>query len=370
MVEAVTGGPGRLSTPPFLLLLFPIMKTVFRTDSGVRRAVAPAILGAVALTAMAACGGGVSEPDPLVVYCGRGESLVGPVVAAFTEETGISVDIRYGGTADLAAQILEEGDQSPADVYYGQDAGALGQLALERRLSPLSDTVLDRVPERFRDPGGRWVGTTGRARVFVYNTELLTPEDVPEDIWGFTDEKWRGRIGWAPTNGSFQAFVTALRVLEGEDRAREWLTGVLANEPLAYSGNTAIYRAVADGEVELALSNHYYLHRFLAQEGPGFTARSIFPTAGGAGALINISGGGVVDTASNAEAAEQFLSYLLTDEVQERFARTTFEYPLVEGVPTDASVTPMSEIIPLDLDLGDLEDLRGTLDLLREVGAL
>ena len=344
------------------------MKTVFKTDS-LRRSAALAFVAAVPLSGIAACGG-AGEPDPLVVYCGRGESLVGPVVAAFTEETGIAVDIRYGGTADLAAQILEEGDQSPADVYYGQDAGALGQLGLEGRLAPLSAEVLNRVPTRFRDPGGRWVGTTGRARVFVYNTELLSPEDVPEDIWGFTDEKWRGRIGWAPTNGSFQAFVTALRVLEGEDLTREWLTGVLANEPVAYSGNTAIYRAVADGEVELALSNHYYLHRFLAQEGPGFTARSVFPAGGGAGALINISGGGVVDTARNPAAAERFLAFLLTDAVQEQFARETFEYPLVEGIPTDPSVTPMSEAAALDLNLADLEDLRGTLDLLREVGAL
>ncbi len=348
-----------------------MMKTVFTTvssEAGRRGLLVGAGLLLGALFA-GACGG-PAAPESIVVYCGRGESLVGPVVAAFQEETGIQVDIRYGGTADLAAQILEEGDQSPADVYYGQDAGALGQLALEGRLAPLPAAVLDRVPAGFRDPGGRWVGTTGRARVFVYNTEALAPEDVPETIWGFTDPKWRGRIGWAPTNGSFQAFVTALRVLEGEDRAREWLTSVLANEPVAYSGNTAIYRAVADGEVELALSNHYYLNRFLAQEGPGFTARSVSPAGGGAGGLINISGGGVVDTASNPEGAQRFLEYLLTAAIQERFARETFEYPLVPGIATDPSVTPMSEVSPPELDLGDLEDLRGTLDLLRDVGAL
>lgn len=316
--------------------------------------------------------GCTGDPDPgtLTIYCGRGESLVGPVVQAFEEDTGIRVDIRYGGTADLAAQILEEGDQSPADVYYGQDAGALGQLAAEGRLRPLPASILDRVLPRFRDPNGRWVGTTGRARVFVYNTELLTPEDLPETIQGFTDPRWRGRIGWAPTNGSFQAFVTALRLLEGEEAAGEWLEGVLANEPVAYPNNTAIYQAVADGEVELALSNHYYLFRFLVQHGSEFPARTVSPRGGGAGGLINISGGGVVDTAANPEAAERFLAYLLTEAVQERFARETFEYPLVPGVPTDANVTPLAEIDPPDLELGDLDDLRGTLDLLREVGAI
>lgn len=316
-----------------------------------------------------ACGGG-SAPETLTIYCGRGESLVGPVVASFMEETGIRVEIRYGGTADLAAQILEEGAESPADVYYGQDAGALGQLASEGRLRPLPAEILDRVGERFRDPGGRWVGTTGRARVFVYNTELLTPEDLPEDIWGLTDPKWKDRIGWAPTNGSFQAFVTALRVLEGEERAAEWLAGIVANEPKAYSGNTGIYQAVADGEVEVGLSNHYYLFRFLDQQGEGFPARAVSPTAGGAGSLINISGGGVLDTAANPEAAERFLGYLLTDPVQQDFADRTFEYPLAPGIATDPAVIPLSEVRPPDLELGDLEDLRGTLDLLREAGAL
>ena len=324
------------------------------------------VIGAVA--SFAACGGGA--PETLTIYCGRGESLVGPVVERFMAETGIQVEVRYGGTADLAAQVLEEGEVSPADVYYGQDAGALGQLAAEGRLRGLSAEILDRVPEGFRDPGGRWVGTTGRARVFVYNTELLGPEDLPDSIWGFTEPEWKDRIGWAPTNGSFQAFVTAIRVLEGEERAEEWLRGVLANEPKAYSGNTAIYQAVADGEVEVGLSNHYYLFRFLEQQGEDFPARSVSPTGGGAGSLVNISGGGVLDTAQNPEGAERFLAYLLSDAVQADFAARTYEYPLVAGVATDPAVIPLDQIRPPALELGDLEDLRGTLDLLRAVGAL
>ena len=346
------------------------MKAIFNITKGISAArFGELAAAAIVLTAAAGCTG-APEPETLTIYCGRGESLVGPVVQAFQEETGTQVEIRYGGTADLAAQILEEGDQSPADVYYGQDAGALGQLASEGRLSPLPESILDRVSSRFRDPNGRWVGTTGRARVFVYNTELLTLEDLPDTIHGLTDPRWKGRIGWAPTNGSFQAFVTAVRRLEGEDAAREWLEGVLANDPVAYPNNTAIYQAVADGEVELALSNHYYLFRFLVQQGPEFAARTVSPAGGGAGGLINISGGGVVNTAANPEAAERFLAYLLTESVQERFARETFEYPLVEGIPTDPAVTPLSEINPPDLALGDLDDLRGTLDLLREVGAI
>ncbi len=325
--------------------------------------------GILASAFLAGCGG-AEAPTSLTVYCGRGESLVGPVVEAFEQETGIRMEVRYGGTADLAAQILEEGDRSPADVYYGQDAGALGQLTAEGRLLPLPDSVLSQVPARFRDSGGRWVGTTGRARVFVYNTDILTPGELPESIEGITDPKWKGRIGWAPTNGSFQAFVTAIRVLQGEDAARAWLEGVMANEPRAYANNTAIYQAVASGEVELALSNHYYLFRFLVQQGDEFPARTVSPGGGGAGGLINISGGGVVDTTDNREAAEQFIAFLLSPEIQARFAAETFEYPLVPGIPTDPRVPPITSLNPPDLPLGDIADLHGTLDLLTEVGAI
>ncbi len=324
------------------------------------------LAGVLAAAFLAGCG----APEPiLTVYCGRGESLVAPVIAAFEQETGIRTEARYGGTADLAAQILEEGDQSPADVYYGQDAGALGQLAAEGRLLPLPESILGRVSARFRDSAGRWVGTTGRARVFVYNTDMLAPEEVPESIEGIADPKWKGRIGWAPTNGSFQAFVTAVRALQGEDAARAWLEGVMANEPRAYANNTAIYQAVADGEVELALSNHYYLFRFLVQQGDDFPARTVSPSDD-AGGLINISGGGVVDATDDREAAERFLAFLLSPEIQARFAAETFEYPLVPGIPTDPRVPPLSSLNPPDLPLGDIADLQGTLRLLTEVGAI
>src|SRR5690606_2385130 len=180
---------------------------------------------------------GSLEGGSLVIYSGRSEELVGPLVERFEEETGISVEIRYGDTAEMAAQILEEGSNSPADVYYGQDAGALGALANEARLVELTDDVLSLLPDGLKDHEGRWVGTSARARVVVYNTEKLSEDDLPDSILDFTDPEWSGRLGWAPTNGSFQAFVTALRVLEGEDGARAWLEGIQANRPKVFEGN-------------------------------------------------------------------------------------------------------------------------------------
>ena len=310
------------------------------------------------------------EPSKLVIYSGRNENLVGPLIQQFQEESGIQVEVRYGGTAELAATILEEGKNSPADVFYGQDAGALGALNKAGRFAPLPQAILERVPERFRSRDGNWVGTSGRARVFVYNTEELTEDDLPDDHWGLTDPRWKGQVGWAPTNGSFQAFVTAMRVLEGEEKAREWLEAMIANDVQVYPKNTPIVDATARGEILVGLVNHYYLYRFIAEEGESFPARNYHPRGGGPAAMINVAGAGILDTAQHPEAAEKFVAFLLSETAQRYVAETTFEYPLVEGVPAHPMLTPLDQIPVPDLDLNDLDDLQGTLELLREVGAL
>jgi iron(III) transport system substrate-binding protein len=305
----------------------------------------------------------------LVIYSGRNENLVGPLIEQFQAETGITVEIRYGGTAEMAATILEEGANSPADVFYGQDAGALGALEQAGRLQTLPEDVLNMVDPRFSSQEGGWFGTSGRARVFVYNTNEVAAGDLPGDIWDLLAPEWQSRVGWAPTNGSFQAFVTALRVLEGEDRAREWLEGMIANGVQSYAGNTQIVEAVGRGEVDLGLTNHYYLIRFLT-ENPDFPARNYHPAEGGAGAMINIAGVGIIDTAANIEAARAFVVYLLSEEAQQYFVAQTNEYPLVEGIAVSDLLVPMEEINVPGINLTDLADLQGTLELLQDVGAL
>ena len=236
-----------------------------------------------------------SEPaeGTIVVYSGRSEELVGPLFEQFTEDTGIEVEARYGDSAEMASLILTEGENSPADVFFTQDAGALGAVAEEGLLTTLGEDLLGRVDERFRSASGEWVGVSGRARVVAYNTEALTEADLPDSILDFTDPEWAGRIGWAPTNGSFQAFVTALRVIEGEDAAREWLEGIQANDPMVYDGNAAALEAVAAGEVDVAFINHYYLHQRLAEE-PDSAAANHFLTDGDPGALVNVAGAGIL----------------------------------------------------------------------------
>lgn len=306
----------------------------------------------------------------LVIYSGRNENLVGPLIEQFQTDTGIQVEVRYGGTSEMAATILEEGANSPADVFYGQDAGALGALSQAGRLAPLSADVLELVDGRFRSTDGDWIGASGRARVLVYNTDLVSEADLPADVWGLTEARWQGKIGWAPTNGSFQAFVTALRVLEGEEQARAWLEAMIANGVHSFANNTSIVEATGRGEIEAGLVNHYYLLQFLAEQGEAFPARNhFFPTAT-AGAMINVAGAGVINTAAHPQAAQTFLAYLLSPSAQQYFADQTNEYPLIPGVSLNPILPPLDELVTPALDLADLEDLQGTLELLQDVGAL
>lgn len=306
----------------------------------------------------------------LVIYSGRSEELVGPIFEQFEARSGVDVQVRYGETAELAATILEEGENSPADLFFAQDPGALGALDDEGRLAELPQEILDRVPARFRADDGDWVGTSGRSRVVAYNTEALSDGDLPTSIFGFTDPEWEGRIGWAPTNGSFQAFVTALREIEGEERAREWLEGIQANDPFEYPDNLTALEGVASGEVDVAFVNHYYLFQVREEQGDDVPVRNYYLKNGDPGALVLAAGAGVLDSAENPEAAESFLEFALSREAQQYFADDTYEYPLVEGVETDEELVPLSEIQSPKIDLSNLDDLQGTLELLQETGVL
>jgi len=306
--------------------------------------------------------------EALTVYSGRSESLVGPVVESFTEATGIEVEVKYADTAELAAILLEEGDRSPADIYFAQDAGALGAVADAGLLASLPGELLDLVPAVFSDVDGQWAGVSGRARTAAYTT--TEDLELPDSILGFTDPMWSGRIGWAPANGSFQAFVTALRVIQGEEAARAWLEGILANDPVAYPNNTTAVEGVAAGEVDVAFVNHYYLLRLIAENGEDYPVAQQFFGRGDPGALVNVAGVGQVSSTNQPEAAAAFIEYLLSDGAQTYFSESTYEFPLVEGIAADPRLPAIDTIEAPDVDLSALADLQGTVELLREVGAI
>jgi iron(III) transport system substrate-binding protein len=344
----------------------PAPATGSRTPTGGRaRTRALALLLAGALLA-AGCSRG--DDQTLVVYSGRNENLVADVFAAFTATSGIAVEVRYGDTAALAIQLLEEGAASPADLFFAQDAGALAALEQADMFAELPADVLDLLDVRYRSRTGAWTGITGRARTLVHSTTALDEADVPTSVLDLVDPRWKGRIGWAPTNGSFQSFVTAMRLTLGEAATRTWLEGMVANEPVILPNNTAIVEAVGRGEIVIGLTNHYYLPRFTAED-PSFPAANRY-LPGDVGGMVNVAGIGVLASSKRSEAALELVRYLLSEQVQADFGARVdaAEFPLRFGI-TSPLLPDLTSLDAPDIDLGRLEDLQGTLDLLTAVGA-
>ncbi|MFW7414869.1 iron ABC transporter substrate-binding protein [Demequina sp. SO4-18] len=305
------------------------------------------------------------------LYAGRDQELIDPLIEQFEAESGISVEVRYAGSTELAALLLEEGDASPADVFLAQDAGALGAVAKADMFATLPEAVSETVPAGFTSTDGSWVGVTGRARVIVYDAEQLSADQVPSTVAALTDEQWASQVGIAPTNASFQSFVTALRVLEGEDAAQEWLEGMSANDVQIYAKNTPILEAANAGEIQLGLINHYYWYRMAAEVGAdNMRAQLAFPEAGDAGGIVNVTGAGLLNAASEDADALEFVEYLVSESAQQYFVDNTYEYPLIEGVPAPEGLPALDTLTNPELDLSDLDSLGETTDLLVEVGLL
>ena len=324
---------------------------------------------ALALLA-AGCGGDEAASGPLTVYSGREEELVAPLFEKFTDATGVDVEVRYGDSAELAATIAEEGDNSPADVFFAQDPGSLG--AVDPQLEELPQATLDRVAARFRDAEGRWVGTSGRTRVLAYNTDRVQESDLPASVLELTGPEWKGRVGVAPTNASFQAFVTAMRLSLGDERTREWLEGLRANGAKTYEKNLPIVEAVAAGEVDVGLVNHYYLALVKEEQPDAPVANHLFE-AGDPGTLVSVAGAGVLASTDQRDDAEAFVEFLLSEHAQRFYVDEAEEneYPLVAGIDPPAGLVPLDEIQGPDVELTAFgAELESTVELLRETGWL
>jgi len=311
-----------------------------------------------------------NDADTLTVYSGRSEDLIAPLIEQFAEESGFDVAVRYAGSAEIAATLLEEGENSPADVVFTQDPASIGSVALAGLLAPLPAGLLGFVPEQFSDSDGRWVGISGRARTVVYDTATLGPEDLPPTEDGLIDPVWEGDVGIAPANGSFLAFVAAKILLDGEAATLSWLEGMAANDAPSYPNNSSIVSAVADQQLPSGLVNHYYLLRRLVEQ-PEATAANHFFTEPTAGSLVMPSGAGIMVTSESTEGAEAFIEFLLSEYAQSYFATQTFEYPLVPGVPADPRLPSIENIPTPDIDLSELASVldRAT-DLVAEAGLL
>ena len=321
---------------------------------------------AVLAVSLAACGSSGDEKT-LTLYSGRIEPILGTALEQYEKASGWKVKARYGDSPSLAATLAEEGKNSPADLFFSQDAGSLDAVEKQGLLLTLPPDILAMVPKRFRSTTGAWVGTTGRSRVIAYGPKVKRSE-LPDSPLELTGEQWKGRIGWAPTNASMQGYITALRLVEGEDVAKKWLEGMVANDAQVYDSNIPVRDAIAKGEIDLGLLNHYYVAEAQAED-PDYPVKVHFPPKA-LGSLVNVAGVGVLASTENTEQALRFVRQMLSEETQTYFAESSKEYPVIAGVPPPKELVPLSKIPAPNIDLAKLGDLQGTLKLMRETGAL
>jgi iron(III) transport system substrate-binding protein len=328
----------------------------------------------LAILVTSACGGERTSPargaadsagETLIVYSGRNEKLIEPLIERFRKETGIEVQVRYGDTAELAAMLMEEGARTPAAIFIAQDAAALGALSDRELFQPLPKTLLETVPERFRSPKGDWIGLSGRARSVVYDPKRISPEDLPRSLEAVGDPRYRGRFGLAPTNGSFQAHMAVYQAVHGREELERLLGALAANQPRRYPKNSTIVEAVMSGEIDFGLVNHYYLWQ-AKKENPEASVANYFMPEGEASSFVNVAGAGML---SASESAERFIAYLLSAEAQRYFATETFEYPLTDGADPVAGLQRLDDIRTPDISMGRVSDLLGeTLVLVQRSG--
>lgn len=332
-----------------------------------RRARTVTLIAALLASTLTAC----SSADDLIIYSGRNEQLVGALLDQLEAAVGIDVEVRYGGSGEMAAQLLEEGQGTEADVFFSQDAGALGAVGAQGRLAELPADVLGMVPQNYQARDKSWVATSARARVIAYDPRVVQESELPQKIEDVVDPKWKGKVGYAPTNASWQAFVTSVRVLKGEDFAKDWLKKFAANEPKRFDNNVNILKAVDDGQLPFGLINHYYWYASAAEKGGETNMKAKLHRVGSGDplALVNVAGVGIVQGTNQSEAAQKAVRFLLSEQAQRHFADQTAEYPANPGVKSSKhQLPPITDLQAPDIDLSKLSSLQETVKLLQEAG--
>jgi iron(III) transport system substrate-binding protein len=309
-----------------------------------------------------------TDVTELTVYSGRSQEFIAPFFAEWEAQSGIKLNIRYGDSAELAAQILEEGSNSPADLFLSQDAGSLGAVAEAGLFTQLSDEIASAIPANYVAANRNWVGVTGRARVFAYAPDRV--KTLPLSVTDLTKSEYKNQIGIAPTNASFQAFLTALIENKGADFAKDWLKALQANGVKIYAKNSGIVEAIDKGEISIGLVNHYYIWEVSEGLGRAINVKNGFFAPGDLGNLINVSGAGVLASSKKYAAAEDLINYLTSATTQAKFVSDTHEYALVSGAPAPEGVPALDQIGAPSVDLATLKNIKQTQDLLIEVGLL
>lgn len=309
-----------------------------------------------------------AEHKTMTLYSGQHSKTTSALVKAFTKATGINVEVRKGHSAQLANQIIEEGQRSPADVFYSEESPPVVVLAEKGRLAKLPTDTLKQIPSKYVGRDGTWVGVSARCRVVAYNTTMIRKSELPKSVLDFATPAWKGKVAYVPTSGAFQEQIVAIELLKGRTAALDWLKGLKAyGEP--YNGNMAAMRAVEAGEIATALINDYYWFSVAAEVGAAKMKSALYYIGHkDPGALITVSAAGVLKSAPHRAAAQQLLAFMVSAAGQTAIADSVAEYPLRPGIKSPFALKPFDEIDPPDVTPADLGDAADALALRRAAG--
>lgn len=299
----------------------------------------------LATTALLLAGTSLAQSNTsLTLYSGRAKTFVDPVVQQFEKQTGIKVNVRYGTDAQLVAAIREEGARSPADVYWGNSVGALGELAAEGKFAKLGTALTRNVSDDYLPDDRSWLPTTVRFRTLAYNTAKIKPADLPDSVLDLPKmTSLKGRIGWTVSYPSFQDFLAAMISKYGEATTKTWIEGMKALQPKDYkTSNVGMLEAMRAGEIDVALTNHYYIQRVNRLSYP---IETYFFKNGDIGNLGNATGAGILKTSKNQRAAVRLLQALVSKDAQTFFLSVNFEYPVIGNILQPTTMLPYADII-------------------------
>lgn len=336
--------------------------------SAVRRLVPVLAAAVVALPAVSACS--LINPPDLVIYNAQHEQLLDEIVPLFEEETGLDVELRHGKDLEMANQIVAEGEDSPADVFLTENSPAMSIVDNAGLFTEIPEGVRDNIPSDYIPADGTWTGFLARSTVAMYNTDSMTEADMPESILEFAEPQWKDRVGFSPTGADFQAIVSAVLELEGEDATREWLAGLKENGVILQN-NLVVMQTVDSGEVDAGIAYHYYWYRDREESGSDSDGSALYFFGNqDPGAFLSVSGAGILGSSENKEAAEQFVEWLTAEDAQQAMAESyALEYPLNPAATLNPEVKPFDELEPPSVDMAKLNGPLVT-ELMTEAGLL
>ncbi len=342
-----------------------------RTNFAPPAALSIAIIAAVVLAACGSSSSSSSSARTITLYSGQHEQTTAKLVAGFEKQTGIKVKVRSDNEDVLGNQILQEGSSSPADVFYTENTPVLEDLQEKGMLVPVATSTLAAVPRKYSSLQGDWVGVSARASALVYNTSLVKPSELPSSILELAQPRWKGKVGFAPSETDFQPLITSITKLDGVAAAEKWLRGLQANGKV-YPDNETVVAQVNNGESAVGLINHYYWYRLRDELGQsGMHSALHYYAPHDPGYLIDVSGAAVLKSSSRQAAAQKFVAFLVSRTGQEIIAHSqSYEYPLGSGVQTAQPLKPFGQLQPAPVTIQDLGNGSAPLALEQKLGLL